>query len=389
MRKVCIVRRKYYPGQRNVRRDAEALIKAGYSVDVICTGYSGQKKSEILDGANIYRIILPYNRGNALLVFTDYVLFFLISFFKLSWFTIKKRYDVIEIDTMPDFLVYITLISRVLGSKVVLYMFEDMPTLFMSSYHVGPKHLGTRILRIFEKWSAVYADHVIVSDGQHYKRTLEGRGIPSNKITVILNVPDNEVFKFKSKSTSLSDNSSHFRLAVVSTLVKRYGVQTLVKAIPLVIKQIPELQVDIVGDGDFRPELQKIARELQVEKQINFRGLVDYDKVPEIISQATICLAPMKDDVGLPNKLFEYFALGKPAIVSSQPSLIEAFGRNGTVSFFEPDNEEDLAKRILELYFHPEKRESLIAHGYRFYDNCRWSIIKQNYLNIYEELLKR
>ncbi len=269
MSKVCIVRRKYYPWQRNVRRDAEALIKAGYEVDVICIGYKGQHKHEVMNGVNIFRIILPYNRDNAFLVVYDYCLFFLLSFLKLSWFTLKKRYDVIEINTMPDFLVFITFFSRILGSKVVLYMFEDMPTLFMSSYHVGPKHIGTQILRFFEKWSAIYADHIIVSDGYHYKRTLESRGIPSQKITVILNVPDTEIFT--SNSISGFTDKSHFRLVIVSTLVKRYGVQTVIKAIPLITKQIPELMVDIVGEGEFRPELQRIVSRAKGRKICQFQ----------------------------------------------------------------------------------------------------------------------
>jgi glycosyltransferase involved in cell wall biosynthesis len=387
MKRVCIVRRKYYPGQRNVRRDAEALIKEGYEVDIICTGFRGQKKAEVLDGANIFRIILPYNRKNPILVFSDYLLFFWISFWKLSWLTFKKRYQAIEIDTMPDFLVFITIFCRLMGSKVVLYMFEDMPTLFMSSYRVGLKHIGTRVLRFFEKWSAAYADHVIVSDGQHYKRTLESRGIPGKKITVVLNVPDTEVFKLDSATEDCPE--TQFRLVVVSTLVRRYGVQTVVKAVPLVVRQIPGLVVDIIGDGDYLPELQLMSRELKIEKYINFRGWLSYEKVPETIARADVGLAPMSDDVGLPNKLFEYFALGKPAIVSAQPSLVSAFGHSGTVAFFEPNNEKDLANRILEIYQSPDKQSSLIARGYEFYARCQWSIIKHDYLKVYEELLEK
>jgi glycosyltransferase involved in cell wall biosynthesis len=387
MKRVCIVRRKYYPWQKNVRRNSEALVQAGYAVDVICTGHPGQKKYEVMNGVNIHRFILPYNRKNALLVMYDYLVFFLLSSLKLSWFTLKYRYSAVEINTMPDFLVFITLFSRLLGSKVILYMFEDMPALFMSSYKVGPGHPGTRILRFFEKWSANYADHVIVSDGLHYKQTLERRGIPGDKITVILNVPDTTIFK--PEATPVYSNGSHFRLVVVSTLVKRYGVQTLVKAIPLIIGQIPGLVVDIVGDGEFRADLQTMARELLVEKYVNFKGLVPYDDIPAIISRADIGLAPMSDDVGLPNKLFEYFALGKPAIASAQPSLLSALGQRGAVAFFEPDDEKDLAERILELYGNPGKRADLVTKAYQYYNSCRWPILKQEYLKVYEDVLKK
>lgn len=387
MKSICIVRRKHYPFQRNVRRDAEALVKAGYEVDVICTGDADQKKFEIMNGVNIHRIIVPYNRGNAFLVSFDYGLFFLLSFLKLSWMSFQKRYVVVEINTMPDFLVFITIISRLLGSKIVLYMFEDMPTLFMSSYHVGPNHIGTCLLRLLEKWSAEYADHVIVSDGEHYKQALEKRGIPSAKITVILNVPDAESFDFEKRLPPLQD--SPFRLVIVSTLVRRYGVQTLVKAVPLVAKSIPGLIIDVVGDGEFRPHLQQLAQQLEVEKYFIFRGWVDYAQIPDIIRKANIGLAPMIDDVGLPNKLFEYFALGIPAIASAQPSLLIAFGNSNTVAFFEPDNERELADRILELYSNTQKRASLISQGFNFYNRFRWPVIKQDYLKIYAGLSRK
>jgi len=386
MKRICIVRRKYYPWQKNVRRDAEALVKAGYQVDVICTGHKAQKPFEVLNGVHIYRTITPYNRDNSLLVLYDYITFFILSFLKLTWFDLRKHYAVIEINTMPDFLVFITVICRLLGSKVILYMFEDMPGLFMSSYKVGPQNIGARILRFFEKWSATYADHVIVSDGLHYKHHLENRGLPPSKITVILNVPDTGVFQ---SIPPPALNAKHpFRIVIVSTLVKRYGVQTVIKAIPFAVKHIPDLIVDIVGDGEYRPYLQEIARELQIDKHVHFWGWVEHDNIPGIIARADLGLAPMSDDVGLPNKLFEYFALGKPAIVSAQPSLISAFDHNGTVAFFEPDNEVDLADHIVYLFRNPEKRKSLVSHGYEFYNTCRWEITQKEYLKVYEELLK-
>jgi len=144
--------------------------------------------------------------------------------------------------------------------------------------------------------------------------------------------------------------------------------------------------VDVVGEGEFLPDLQKLSRDLNIEKYINFRGWLTYEKVPETVAMADVGLAPMSDDVGLPNKLFEYFALGKPAIVSAQPSLLSAFGDNGPVTFFEPDNEIDLAQRIVEVYRSPEKRAALVDRGYKFYAGCQWSILKYDYLKGYEEL---
>jgi glycosyltransferase involved in cell wall biosynthesis len=242
-------------------------------------------------------------------------------------------------------------------------------------------------MRFFEKWSAAYADRVIVSDGIHYKKILESRGIPGDKITVILNVPDEEIF---ARNAPVSTKNGHyFRLIIVSTIIRRYGVQTAIKAVPLMVKQIPNLMVDIIGEGEFLPELRRMVREMGIDEHVTFLGLVPHDDGPPFIAQSNIGLAPMIDDVGLPNKLFEYFAMNKPSVVSAHPSLVGAFEHKRAVAFFEPGNEKDLADRIVELYQDPQKQDSLVTEASDFYRNCRWSIIKADYLKVYEDLLKK
>ncbi len=385
MRRVCIVRYKHYPAQRNLRRNAETLVKAGYEVDVICVGSKRQKKRETLNGVNVHRINMSYHRDKAFWYIFDYATFFLRSAFKLALFSIKKRYDVVEVHTMPDFLVFVTLFPKLLGSKVILFMFENTPGLFVSSYNTGPNHLVARLLRIIEKMSAGYADHVFVSDGFPYKEILESRGIRSEKITVILNVPDDVIFDPKSIPTSR--NGNYFRLIVVSSLLKRYGVQTLVNAVPLLLNEIPNLMVDVIGDGEYRTYLEKMTRDLGVERYFNFTGYLRYEDVPYYITRAHIGVAPMVADVGAPNKLFEYFALGKPAVASDLPGLTKMFS-DDCVLYFQPNNERELADRILELYRNPEKRTSLGSYAQTVHNKYRWSVLKQDYLNEYKKLLK-
>ncbi len=382
MKRVCIIRQKYWPN-KNVVRNAEALVSQGYEVDVLCLRKKGEKGQETIRGVNLHRLPLGFRRGNALWYVLEYIAFFLLSSLKLAWLSLKKRYDVIEVDTMPDFLVFITLFPRLLGTKVILYMYENMPELFASTFKTGPNHIGARLLRLLERVSAGYAHRVIVADGIPYKRVLEGHGVPSEKLTVVLNVPDDELFNIVAPAPT---SDGHFRLITHGTILKRYGVQTLIRAMPLLLKDIPELRVDVVGDGDYRPELEKLARDLGVDEHICFTGWVSLESVPYFIAQADIGIVPMIDDVGLPNKLFDYFALGKPSVVSALPSLKATFD-DDYVLYYQPDDEKDLAARILELYSRPEKRASLASHGQAFYRNCQWQVMKHEYLKVYEELL--
>lgn len=383
MKRVCIIRRKHYPWQKNMRRNAETLVAHGYHVDVICLALKGEKKFEVVNGVNVHRMGLSHHRGSVPWYLIEYTSFFVLAAAKLARLSLRKRYDVVEVHTMPDYLVFITFFAKLTGSKILLYMFENMPGLFMSTYKKGPNHIGSRVLRLIERLSAGYAHHVIVADGLPYKKVLVEHGVPADKVTVVLNVPDDAIFDLESHP-NIKDGED-FRLFVVSTLIKRYGIQVLIKAVPLLIDHIPELKVEIVGDGEYRKDLERLAREFRVEKYISFTGLVRHDDVPAHVSRADIAVAPMIDDVGHPNKIFEYFAMAKPTVASALPSLLATFDSD-SVLYYRPGDEEDLARAVLDLYRDPERRASLAKNGHIYYEANRWKNMKHTYLRVYEEL---
>jgi glycosyltransferase involved in cell wall biosynthesis len=384
MKRVCLVRQKSYPAQRNLRRSAETLVKEGYEVDVVCVGFKGQRKRETMNGVNIYRIYFSYHRDNIFWYLFDYFAFFTLSFLKLTWLTIKHRYDVIEVHTMPDFLVFVALFPKLLGSKVILYMFENTTQLFISGFRVSRRHLIARFLTFIAKVSALFPDRVIVSDGPLHKKEVESYNIPGDKITVVLNVPDESAFSLQ--RDCITENGNHFRLVIVSSVLKRYGIQTLIKAVPLLLTDIPQLKVDIVGNGEYSSHIEQKILELGIQEYVNLAGFVPYEKVPAFISRADICVAPMIHDVGAPNKIFEYSALSKPIVASDLPGLRSVFD-DSSVLYFEPGNEKELAVRILELYHNAEKRGSLANSAHAVYCRYDWSVMKQLYLRVYKELL--
>ena len=383
MKRVCIVKLGHYPELKHLVRDAEALANDGYDVDILCLRKKGEKGREKVGSVTVHRLPGEHHRTSVVRYLWEYSYFPVATSLALSWLSLKRRYDVVEVCSMPDYLVFSAVVPRLLGAKVILYYFENMAMLFASTYETGSGHMGVKLLRLFERVSARHAHHIIVADGVPYKKVLESNGVPSEKITVVMNVPDEEVFNIQ--PTPVEGGNNHFRLTVISTLTKRYGVQTLVRAIPLLIKDIPELTVDVVGDGEYRPELESLARELGVERHVNFTGRVHHSEVPSYIGSADVCVAPMDDDVGQPNKIFEYFALGKPTVASAHPTLLETFG-DESLAYFQPKDETDLSRRVLELYGSSAKRESLASLGRRFYEGCRWQEMKREYLRVYENL---
>jgi len=386
MKRVCIILAKNYPQQPIVNRSASTLLGEGYQVDVICSRGRGEKKQETIGGVNVYRLPVDHRRESMLRYFVEYTAFFILATLKLSWLSIRKKYDAVQVCTIPDFLVFTTVFAKLLGTKVVLYMFDYMPELFATTFNKDDRHLGVRLLRFLEKISTRYADQVIVVCENQGRRVQKSNGLSNGKVTVVLNVPDEAIFT--QQSSAIQNDENHFRIITHGTLLKRQGVQTLIRAVPLLLNDIPELKVDILGDGEYKAELEKLASDLSVQSYITFTGVIPLEGVPTYIARADIGVVAHLFDLMLPHKVFEYLALNKPVVASDHSHLRDHFDGE-TILYYKPDDEIELAKRILELYRSTEKRASLSARAQQVYQCYRWQVTKQKYLKVFEELLER
>ncbi len=382
-KRVCIVRQKAYPMQRNMRRNAETLLREGYEVDVICYGREGQPRNEVMSGINVHRVLFSHHRDSIIWYFLDYLAFLLLVSFHLVRLSLRKRFDVIEVCNIPDFLLFATIIPKLLGSKVIFFMFEKSEALFTDNFNLSRKHILTRMYSFITKLCALYADYVFVTDVLVQKDLADYYGIRPEKVSLILNVVDESVFNLS--PTPPVENDGKFKVLVVSSILKRYGIQTMVQAIPLVVKEIRELSVHIIGWGDYKTTLIDMAEKLGISEYLHFDGYLPYEEVPPRIALADICMAPMIEDVGTPNKVLEYLGMGKATISTALPGLV-ALIDSDCLLYYTPGNEVELAERILELYHHPEKRTALGKAGREFYNKYRWSDVKVKYLEVYQRL---
>jgi len=389
--RVCIIRHDYYPRENHVRRDAEALRDAGYQVDIICSKLKNEKNSEIVDRINVYRMPISHQRGGPLRYIIEYPAFFILSFIKLTLLHLEKKYAIIEVDTMPDFLIFVTVAPKLLGAKTILYMFEAMPELFASKYKVSHQHLIVRLLGIIERIASSYADRIITVN-EVIKKVFVSRKVPASKIVVILNSPDEEIFKRESYLNGYMKKRKCFVLVCHGTILKRYGFQTAIKAVSLLRNKISDLRLEIVGNGEYIEELVSLVNHLNLEDVVNFRGYLSLNEIPNLIMESDIGLVPIaKDnftDLMLPNKLFEYIALGR-AVISSNLMTIRTYFNNDSILFFESNDEEDLARCIFQLYQNPPKRTSFVRSANKIYEKYRWSKMKKKYLTVYEDLINR
>jgi glycosyltransferase involved in cell wall biosynthesis len=380
---VCIVRHNYYP-DTHVRRDAEVLAQAGYDVSVVCLRRNGQKSRELLNGVEVYRLPVEHHRGSIPRYLWEYLAFFALAFGMVALLHVRKSFRVVEVDNMPDLLVFAATVPKLCGARILLYIFDNMPELFMVTRRVASGHPIVRVLGWLERVSASVADRVVVSQ-EVARRVVEKRGVPASKMAVVLNCPD-AAFSRPRRQPLPRTQAHKFEIVTHGAIVERYGIQVLLDAFPTIAAHIPDARVTVYGVGEYLPELETRARALGIADRVHFAGFLPVEELVGPLAEAEVGYVGLLCDLMLPNKLMEYVALGVPAVVARWPTLTHYFS-DDSVTYFNPGNADSLADAVLAIHRDPAAAREKAARALSLLDRYGWTTQRQLYLAIYADLL--
>lgn len=385
MNKICHVVQSYYPRDPRIRRQAEALAANGFLIDVYCLRATGERAKEVVNGVHINRLPLCRKRGSGLRYTFEYLAFFMMVFIALTmkcW----KRYDVIHVSNLPDFLVYSALVPKLLGTKVLLDEHDPMPELFMSKYGVDE---GSRVIRFLKRQQACslrFADHVLTVNAA-MRKLIEPSASPV-PVSVVMNLPDDKLFKPIEKLQN-TNHDGQFSMLYTGTVSKTYGLSMVVDAVANLKDNIPGLRLRIVGEGDDLPALRRQANELGISDRVDFSGVVPFDHIPTLISESDIGISTLKLDtltqLCFNNKTAEYTAMGLPSVVT-RTLPVESHFPEGIVRFYEPGSQESFEQAIVDLYENPEIRAEMSRKGIEFSKTANWSTEKIKYIELITRL---
>jgi glycosyltransferase involved in cell wall biosynthesis len=126
------------------------------------------------------------------------------------------------------------------------------------------------------------------------------------------------------------------------------------------------LRFRVVGDGDLREDLQRRVRELGVDDKVEFTGFVPRKTIPELLSRATVGIAPIAADESLryavPTKLYEYMACGLPVITVGEGE-IERVVENSEGGLVADEDAADIAAAIERLFTDEDLRRRMGRNG--------------------------
>jgi glycosyltransferase involved in cell wall biosynthesis len=393
--RVAIVRHSFYPFELNVKREAEALRDAGYDVDVICLRNENEAPFEVIEGVNVHRLPVGHKRGKIFRYLWEYNAFFALAANKLARLHRKHRYAAVQVNTMPDYLVFVALYPKLTGARVVLHLHEPVPelfgTMFPSRWYTKP-FLWT--LGQVEQASIRFADRAITVTDQ-MRDNFVRRGADPEKIAVVVNVPDDRYFRveryehLRAKVQGIKKEEHArgvFRVLTHGSIEERYGFDTIVRAVAIAREQIPGIEFRFMGGGDHLPNVLALAKQLGIEERVHYLGFVPFEQMVEEILLADVCVVAVEKNpysvLVHTNKMFEYMALERPVIMS-RLDAVAAYMQDGAALYFESGNANQLAAQLVDVARHPEAAQSRVQRATALYNEHRWDNEKRRYLGRY------
>jgi glycosyltransferase involved in cell wall biosynthesis len=372
----------YYPvGETRVQRQAAALVAAGIGVDVICLKGAGEPQVEVVDGVAVRRMPVSRHRGSGMLVqLLEYMVFLVLASLVLGWRQLRKRYDTVQVHTLPDALVFSAIIPKLVGTPILLDVHDLLPEFFQARTGLRESHPLVRLARWEERISVRFADHVItVTEG--WRRTVMER-CATPDVSVVMNLADPIIFKPRAGHV----RAEGFSIVYHGTLTERYGVMLLVEAVAELARSTDGVHLHLLGDGDARPALEGLIADLGMGAFVTMSdGMVSTGEVVAAIESASVGVVPNLSNVFtdglLPTKLLEYVAVGIPIVAARTPMVAEYFG-DDQIAYFEPGDVAGLVAVLEKLAANPDEGIELSAAAARFNDFHNWHAESARYVDL-------
>ncbi|MFX0206995.1 MAG: glycosyltransferase family 4 protein [Candidatus Hodarchaeota archaeon] len=352
---------------------AKGLMKMGCSVDVIAAfphypegnipdHYRGKSFIfEKKDDINISRVWLPPLAHNSIL--NRVVLHFCFLITSLFLIPFKRRFDVVWAANPNLFSFISALIYAFIRQKPIIRNVDDLwPEIF---YEIGlVKSSIFKKLLNFLAWLSYFLPVAITPISNGYKhKIMEKYGVKGEKIRVIEVGVDTSLFK------SNLNTEDEFIVMYSGILGPAYDFKNILMTAKILF-DYKEIKFLIRGIGECEHDIRKMICNFSLDNVVLDTNVVSKLKLIEILNLADIFLLPMKKinavDEGLPTKIFEYQAMGKPIICCSRGESARYIKSTQSGLVVNPEDPKSLALAIMNLYKNRELILKLGANGQKY-----------------------
>lgn len=380
-----------YPRDVRVRREAEALIRAGHDVTVICPALPDQATEETVNNVHIRRYAAPPEIGGQLGYFIEYGYSVLAALFLALSVAMHRGIDVIHAANPPDLFVFLAIVFKPFGVRFVYDQHDLAPEMYRVRYGGRGKPIVEAALRFCERLSYRLADHVVVSNDSYRENAMLRGRVPASRVSVVRNGPDAAQLQHSAKPISGLAGSEVTVFAYLGLMGTQDGVAHLIGALDILRRDLgrSDFLCLLIGSGEEQANLERLAQACGLEENVRFMGFIpDPDYIPYLLA-ADICVDPDPsseyNDRSTMIKILDYMALSKPVVAFDLPETRRSAGE--AAIYAEPNSEMKFAKALAYLMDHPEQRMSMGAIGrLRAESELSWSTSAASLLRAYTTL---
>nr|HDO80806.1 glycosyltransferase family 1 protein [Candidatus Bathyarchaeota archaeon] len=367
--------------------NSKALAKLGCKVSVITRFAFSQPVFHKDGNVRVYRV--PERKLVMTLPFNDFRVFLSANLA----FNIAATAKFFKLDGEENFSICHVhdWLSAIAGLTIKESLGKPMVFTVHSTESVRSGDRGIEPIRELEKKCAERAD-VVIAVSNYIKQEVLRMGIRERKVRVVHNGVDVKMFRPASKKSrrrvrekyGLGDGPV---VLFLGRLDPSKGLDYLLRALPVVLEEEPEVKVVIGGQGWLEPVLVSLAKLLGVEDHVVFTGYVPSEELPSLYSAADVFVSPsLCEPFGL--TLLEAMACGTPVVstyAGGIPEFVKPMENGILVDSHSPDQ---LAYAITLLLQDEELRRKIAENGRRHVEKeFTWERTAEKTLKIYMEAL--
>lgn len=347
---VCMLSSRFYPiiggAEQQAQRLSRRMRERGINVFIVTCRYRGLSPDESIDGIPVHRIGTIYNRMEPRGKIPS--LHMMAGLF-CHLVQNRKRIDIIHVHGAAKMAMTANAAKRFIKKPVVVKVAtaSTAGTGEGDLYSAETASLGNARLSLLRMSDAC------IATTEQIQRELIARGVPAARIALIPNGVDtrrlmppapDEKRMLKEKLNITSKTVSLF----VGRLIRRKGVDTLLRAWQEVILEFPDAILLVAGAGEEEENLKGTARSLRLGASVVFVGAVDPTEIDNYFKVADLCIFPSLSE-GMPNVLLEAMSCGIPVVASAIGGIVDVItsGENGLL--VPPDDHGALAASVKRL----------------------------------------
>jgi glycosyltransferase involved in cell wall biosynthesis len=275
-------------------------------------------------------------------------------------------------------------------AKVPIIIYTTHGHIFRDAYYLGA--FKVKIYTLLERIAAIVTDKIIVLSENEKQDHIKFKVAKPDRLEIIhsglaLDKFINTQIDILQKKKELNLPFNSLIVGTVGLLGPRKGQRYLIEAAPLVLETIKDALFLIVGDGEFKTELEDLTKTLRVEKSVVFTGW--RQDIPEILGILDLFVfASIREGLGL--ALVEAMVMKRPVVATNVGGIPEVVKDNITGLLIAPCDHKALAGAIIKMLTDRERAKHMgeLARDYVYYKFSQ-ELMLEKINHLYEALIQK